>query len=352
MHRDPDGRAHLAVTGDGARTWQRAAATGLRRDAGTGLGVVLSPRYRDDRRLFVTVGTGTYVSTDRGATFTLLDPLAADGRPGNPVAHLATPLLPSPSATDPSTVHLLHADGRSAARIDGDRGVHQPGTTAADVDLLGFAAARWTNRPIVFGYRTPAAGGRQAVALRCDERFTCTEAFEFPATWTFGEGRELWARGAPDLRSVLVRLYDGAGDVHVWRSTGGVGFTPWAEVGRLLAPVNRASRGRPSVTVSGDPAAPRVTYLRISAPGLTAPGTPPAEQVFRSSDMGSTWRRTGFAFGTGQRGRGGTLPWRGPGPGVDGAAVYGAAGGVVLALGPGGAVFCSRDGGVRWSRSC
>lgn len=340
VYRDaPDAIQLLAVTTDGGRSWALAPAAGMNRDGAPALRVVLSPRYAEDGMLFATTQTGTYVSTDRGASFTLLDPLANDPRPGNPVAYLAEPLLPQ-AAPASQTVHLAYSDERGTARIDVERRLRLPAVGAPDAEIAGFVLNRWMQGPLALGYRG-AGPARRAVAYQCAADLRCAESFEFPAGVMLGD---LWAQPAPDRRSLLVRVHEADGSTQVWISrSGGASFHPWAEVQRLVDPANGAG-ARPLVSITGDPNLPRITYLRVSGAGR------PAEQVFRSADMGNTWTRVAWAHD-----RAGPLPWSGPAPGPDGAGLYGADGGALFAIGTGrhaGTVHCSRDGGRRWSRFC
>lgn len=352
----------LAVSTDGGRTWVPARAEGLTRDGlGIGLGIALSPAYAQDRTLFATVNTGTYTSRDNGATFTLVDSLASAGRQGNPVPFVATgPSLPGvPSAARATRLYLAYAATHRAARVDVAARRHEPAAGAPLASLFGFVAH--PGGLLALGYETTGLGERVAVVYGCSPTLLCAKQFVFPAGVEPGTTSGLPVQPALDARTVVVRMYDAAGRVRLWRSVdAGRTFAPWAAADTLLAAANRSSGSRPSVTMAVDPGNRRRVYLRVSTfpryGAVWAPDAPPAEQLFRSDDAGTTWHRVAFARGEGQRGPRGSLPWTAPTAGEEGSAVVAATGSALFAVGYApwapGTVFCSRDGGVHWSRSC
>lgn len=350
----------LAVTTDAGRSWRVPPATGMVRNAtNISLGISLSPRYPADRMVFAIIGTGTYVSTDRGESFRLLDGLAKGGSQDNPVPFLSAPIpeLAPLTGTQPQ-VYLAYA-GRVAARIDVANGVHEPALGAPDL-LVGFAAVAPTLPPVAFSYR-PMGTGMVAAATRCTPQLACAGVpFTFPAGLEYADYPDLWARGLGDGKTLVVRLVRIAdGSTHLWRSTdGGATFAEWRSVEALLKPANDTSDHAPGVFVAAHPDRPSTLYLRISGTWRRNhswdKAAPPAERVLRSVDGGQTWRLVAFQRGEWQAGPRGALPWHSPANGPDGNGLF-VARGALFAVGGGGGpgtVFCSRDGGVRWATAC
>jgi hypothetical protein len=358
----------IGVSRDRGRTWRTPTMTGLTRPAGpagTQLSAVLSPGFAIDHSLFVTTGSGTFVSTDLGETFVLVDALATGAVDGNPVAFMKeSPVWGDHIYIHRESVALLFIGGIPALVDVTDR-VHQlvPGVPGRGASLFVVAPNFHTDTPGLAFAHVPTAGASAPGTLAvygCDASFTCAEQrFVFP------EGLEL-LHDALSVRLMLdgsyVVLLRSSVDysTHVWRSTDGRTFVPWSAAERLVAPVSRASGQLPEVSVAPDPVLPKRAYLRVegyrSLAGPWAAGAPPASQIFRTDDGGATWHRIAFGRGLGQAGPRGTIPWVGLSRGSDRAHIQVAPDGRIFAVGDAGSVtlttFCSLDGGAHWTVGC
>jgi hypothetical protein len=357
----------LATSADGGRSWRAAAMTGLARPEGvqgTGLTVRFSPAYATDRTLLAVTGSGLFLSTDRGETFSLVDGLVGGGGFGNPLVYLAA----APATTAPVTgtgrhLYVLFAAGHRSALVDATTRWHQPVTGAPGGSTVRFALG--ATSPVAFGYtQDPFTGVRVLAAYRCGGDYSCADPlFTFPPGVAFAMTTDEQAQTLRD-GSLVVTLADAAKDVHVWRSTdGGATFAVWRPVDAVLAPVNRTSESGPRVSLMPDPARAGRLFLRVTggaAHGTWAKDAPPAEQVLRSDDSGRTWLRLGYQRAVFQPGHRGTLPWNettgdpaGIVPAGDGRTVLVAA--TYVSPGESGTrtgAYCSRDAGLHWGLSC
>ncbi|MBV9369916.1 MAG: exo-alpha-sialidase [Frankiales bacterium] len=373
VHPDSQGTRVLAVTTTAGRTWRDAAMSGLVRPTGplgAALTATLSPAFGSDHELFATTGSGTYASTDFGATFTPVDTLTKAGATDNPVAFFATssavPLAggsgqhvllayaasPLPALIDPATDSrrpALGVPGLGALRF-----VAQP---AAGQSSAGQASAGQSSNAddLLAVVNVPDSPTDDHTAVyRCDAALTCAQPlFVFPAGIRFGTQSRVTAM--PD-HSLLAVLDDSHGSPQVWRSIdGGATFTPMRSVARVIAALGRGG-APPSVSFAATAAHPHRVFLRVEASMPVTgwkSGSPPASQLFRSDDSGVTWRLVAFGRSVFQPGSRGTLPWRlGP---ANGHQIQLAPDGRLLADGSSEAVtttWCSVDGGMRWTAGC
>jgi hypothetical protein len=348
---------------DGGRTWQRTAGAGLAFDAvaETDPVPVFSPRYADDRSVYVMTGKGLHVSTDLGATFTLVDALADGGGHGSLVPFVVTD--PAPLGVVPATrTQLVHAHlGHGAAVVDPALRLHRPvaGSASGSARFLlpsGFPAAgeafSLTSDDDVTASRPREVPGWDV----CDPTLTCTRRFTFPADNAF---ESAWL--APDVaRSggayAVLRAF-GAG-VSAWRSDdSGRTFTRWKSVDGLVAQAARYD-GRPQLSFAVSAGAPKRIYLQVARSNTQGPRRRTVRDsrvmLYRSDDRGTTWRLVSFTPGDEMPGPRGTVPWD------DNARLYVAPDGRLFALGPDPAsdgagakvTFCSTDEGRTWHRAC
>ena len=323
----------------------------------------MSPDYVRDRSLFASTDAGTFVSVDAGSTFELVDPLIS-GPHENPAPYLARPPKElTPLLGEAQRLYLAFGTKGLMSRTDVAARRHEPVPATLD-GVVGFRFAGPAAPPVGFGMRGASPAVAMPVAYRCTSELVCADAgFQFPNGYFFGG--DLWARGAGDGKTMALRLYDNADfSVHAWRtSDAGATWHEWTSVQRLVDRVDKTSGLSPHVSVSFEPDRPRTVYLRIS--GYSGDrgwvtGADPAEQLFRSDDGGTTWRRIGWQRGFMQPGRNGSLPWNGAADG-DRGGIYAAGNGVLFAVGTYSAergpghdltLFCSRDHGVHWRTSC
>jgi hypothetical protein len=254
-------------------------------------------------------------------------------------------------------VLLAYASPQLPALIDPASGTRYPVAGVPGRGALRFAMPHTPDAPagalaVVNEQDAGATPSEHAHVFRCDARLTCAEPlFAFPAGIRFGTDSRVAVH--PD-GSVVAVLASNDGAERVWRSTnGGATFTEWQSAMRLIARLEAVGTA-PRVSFATSAAAPRRLYLRIEqSPARSGwPATaPPASQVFRSDDGGTSWRRVAYAPGIGQRGPRGNLPW-----------LIGGVGGIHLT--PDGRLladgstetltttWCSLDGGKRWYAGC
>jgi hypothetical protein len=361
----------LGVSRDGGRSWHAPAMAGLVRPDGSSgipLAASLSPAYSTDHDLFVTTGSGTFVSTDLGENFAALDPLATGGgTDGNPVPYVTTAPALLPGLPTGPRVFLAYASTRVSATVDVAARTHQPVP-----GVPGYGVLRFTVPPVwdgdaasglAFVYEAEVAQttAERLVAYRCDARLTCSQRlFSFPADVSLDPSVDRVTL-LPDRRTIVAVLSSqSTRSLHVWRSTdGGVTFTPWQSIEALLGPVSTRSGMEARVGLGAAPGDSHRLYLRIhGGRGRNGWGGPPAEQVFRSDDGGTTWRRVAYGLGPGQPGRRGTLPWSLMAGGGDGAQLSIAPDGRLFTVGGQGGgrllftTYCSLDGGLHWTAGC
>ncbi|HVF03514.1 MAG TPA: sialidase family protein [Frankiaceae bacterium] len=359
VHRGtPDARRVLAVSVNGGRTWRDAALTGLLRPAGvSGIALTLSvsPAFGTDRTLFVTTGSGTFLSTDLGQSFRLVDALTKPHTDGNPVPFVGR-LSALPLGDTAPRLLLAYAGTQVPALIDPGDGSRRPATGVPGRGALQFVVRASATAPdgALAIVNEPDGPADHAVVYRCDGSLTCAvPSFAFPSGTRFALHSRV--RLLPDGSLVAVLSKGGAADT-VWRSTdGGATFAVWAPVARLLDAAERAGGDRPVVTLASTHGLPRRLYARVEVASPATrwrPGAPPASQLFRSDDGGATWRRIGYGRAMFQPGPHGNLPWAGDGqPGE----IELAPDGRLLASGSADSVFttwCSLDGGKRWYAGC
>jgi hypothetical protein len=359
VHPDSQAARVLAVSTNAGRTWRDPAMSGLVRPAGPSaipMTVTFSPAFAEDRALFATTGSGTYVSTNLGATFTPVDALTKAGAIDNPVAFVGR-MTSLPVGADSGPRVLLAYAGQLAALIDPAGGVRSPVVGVPGRGALRFVVFPSPSAPagaVAVVNESDVPSGDHAAVYRCDAALTCAEPlFAFPAGIRFGLDSRL--RLLPD-RSLVALLVDGHGVPQVWRSTdGGATFTAWQSVHKLL-PAGDGTAIPPTLAFAATAARPRRVYLRVetSMPSTGwRPGAPPASQLFRTDDAGVTWHRVAYARTLGQPGPRGTLPWQlGPGAGRQ---IQLTPDGRLLADGSAEALattWCSLDGGLRWTAGC
>lgn len=361
VHPDPQGVRIVSVTTTAGRTWRDAAMSGLVRPAGplgADLTATISPSFATDHALFATTGSGTYVSTDLGATFRAVDTLTKPGAIDNPVPFEGqASTLPVGTPRSQPHVLLAYADSPLPAVID-----PATATRRSVVGVPGEGALRFVvtqsngaaDEVLAVVNDPDAVGGDHAAVYRCDASLTCAQPlFSFPAGIRFGVASRM--RVLPD-RSLLATLADADSTPQVWRSTdGGVTFTAVRSVSAIIGALTRAG-ARPAVSFAVTAARPRRLYLRVEStmpPTGWKSGTPPASQLFRSDDDGTTWRLIAYGRRSSQPGKRGTLPWRlGPGTARQ---VQVTPDGRLFADGSSevtSTTWCSIDGGVHWSPGC
>lgn len=344
------------VTTDHGRSWRRVAASGMTKPVIEELlDVFFSPRYAQDRMLFVLSSEGLHLSTDLGATFALVHPTAqarmqpfvgvspADGKPRTLVAmaHQAT------HGTDGAVLVL-----DPAARVE----VPVAGSPLVDHDFAFSPAFATDGTAYAVGFRM-ANGVRSYGLYRCDATLTCTTLLhQFPGGLTLDR---IWlAPDFPRSRTLYVSFQTSSGDaVHWWSRDGGKTLQRWTSVERLQGDWSRVATGL--VGVPGT----RTLYLRISGNAATKPGAAPYERLYRSGDDGASWRLVSYGRTPAQAGARGSMPPNTPRKfgwlGQTARGMLTVAGGRLFSLGTTyerddvvDSFFCSADGGRTWRRTC
>lgn len=312
------------VSTNGGKSWQQATAQGLVVDTRSFLGqLVVSPRYTQDRAVYLHTDEGIWRTIDDGATFTLVNALANPGE-----GRLAPYVEDAPGLQDqgPHTAFAF-ADGPSTARIDPPLHLPIPASPDDEVRFLIPAGFPAQGEAFVFSSNSdPSAGGPERLVLySCVPGFSCAvELFRFPEATRLGEA---WL--APDYttsKTIYVEVLSvdpadgGSGTPTMWRSTdAGRTFSPWKSTNPLLKGVPSGGASQAHVGLAVDPTNPREIFLRVSFDPLQYPDTleesprvvenPPAEQVFFSRDRGQSWKRVAYGFSYRQKGKSGNLPW-------------------------------------------
>ena len=340
--------AVIARTANAGRSWQQVTTTGLvTQPDDARIELHVSTEYQADHALYVTLnGSGTFRSTDGGASFVLVDP----ARGHLVAARYAIAAGPVTVLTRGVLVGALQgvAEGANNSFALDPPLPRRPigGTPLLD---LAFAAAPDAPDMLVAFGATGAGLTYHVQMFGCTPAFSCTSPrgtfpnrMDLDRVWLsphFATDGVVIAR-LRDLTTFRRRLY---------RSTdGGATFRPLASLQSVLDAVYAAG-DTPESAVSGTIVNGRVRlYARVAH--YSRRGEPPTEQVLRSDDVGATWRRV--AIGSADRGVHGSVPVSPP-PGVDdepdGFIV--ATGDRLFATGTSG-VFCSIDGGVRWTATC
>jgi hypothetical protein len=350
-------------TSDGGRTWAPGAAAGLfMNDANARVDhLVVSPLYKTDRKVFLQVrNTGLFESTDGGATFTIVDPLAWNRLTGY-VSAVPGGLLPSAGA---HAVFAMAApagqDGEAnkSALIDPVAHAHTPVTGTPGRDREFAISDTYDRDGAAFAVADLGVGLQARVAVyRCDATYACGQRlYEFPKRWTYDR---IWlSADFANTKTIYLSMTPLTGPRTLWWSRdAGKTWARWTAAERLLTPVAKV-KGYPAYGLGRGPG--RTLYLRVSyAPTTGAATAPPAEQLFRSGDNGVTWTLTAFGRAATQAGPRGTMPTDNRLDTGDGKLPPG-----VLTVTPSGRVFslgstggypsfyCSWDAGRHWARTC
>jgi photosystem II stability/assembly factor-like uncharacterized protein len=377
-------------TTTGGRTWEPRTTFVSQEEERGGVDGVLEAwaiSSGDERGLYLSTGSGLYVSTDAAKTYHLVDPQAVPSSfHFGAYSFQSSPLTPfvgtfEPAAGAPTVAGTLFAyagDESPSAIVDAGNDLHVPvpGAGIGTVQFLlpadfgktgaGFALAGDPNAgsptdtdpvSVMSLYACPAA-------LACVQKLTT-----FPVNrdvehiWLapdYAKSKRMFALTRP---GIWVRDTGGARrDVTVLESTdGGVSFHTWASADKLLA---KARAAKASIGFDLAIGYGNTMYAAVAA-GVDSQGTGeyPDDEVFRSTDAGRSWRRVAYlTLGGEDHPDRGNLPFA---PAVGYGFYYGAQSPFTLAgdgtlFGTGyptgrydrPRAWCSRDGGVRWSRTC
>lgn len=343
------------VSKDAGATWARPAADGL--VTGTNSRpeqLIVSPLYRTDKALFLHTDEGIWKTTDFGETFVLVDSLANPGE-GR--------LAPIVETVGGERTVFAFANAELTAKIDPPLHVPVAGAPEPELRFVIPPTFAETGEAFVVARRpgeTPAV-----ILFGCNSALACTdELFEFPPRDEFGN---LWlgpmtANGRSMFVETLRSARPGVSYPVLWRSLdGGRTFVEWSEPNRVLEPI-RGVDGRFARTgLAQDPGDPARLFLRVSympaTRGRASRTNPPGEQIFRSDDGGTTWRRVAYGLSFKQTGKPGRLPWSHVNEQSQAHMAFAAEGHLVAlgnVFGPDGykGPFCSRDFGRHWARAC
>jgi len=365
------GNATLSLyrTRDGGRSWTKAPTSGLSWNPATPFQAQprFSPEYAVDHRILVATNAGLHVTTDLGATFTIVDAQMTSAGPDGPVLYTGGAGVAAPALGARRTFAVT--PGVATARVDLASGLHQPVSGALGGTVQFVVPDPSTPGAPVLAVSTqrldPTKPTVVRVLWRCTDDLACVERrFAFPPDVIPYRFFRVPIAGH---RNVLVALAGhGSGSEAYVSGDEGVTFRRWTTFERLLQPVARYGDVA-GLSLASNPALPGRVYARVMGAPDSArwnAAAPPREQLFRSDDGGETWRRVGYQLGPGQRGQRGNLAWNTGTFGVasDPASFALAPDGRLLVPGgvtgesgmaPGSeSVYCSTDGGVSWRVLC
>lgn len=373
-------------TTNGGRTWESRSSFVTDQESRGGIGRLIDAwalADGDERGLYLATQYGLYVSTDGAKSYHLVD---AHATPSNfhfgAYGFYEAPLTPfygtfAPAPGTPKLTGTLFAyagDDLPNAVIDAGNDVHAPvsgagvgtiafllppdfGKTGAGFALAGQAVNTPNSAPVSVEtlYGCPAA-------LACAQKLT-----------TFPANRDvdgLWL--APDYASshrILATHRPSIfgsnhfGDLAVVESTdGGATFHTWASADKLLAAARAAKADAEEFDLATG-AYGNTLYARMVAmsPGTGWPSVP-QYQIFRSTDAGRSWKRVAYLSVN----RSKDVAPRGNLPFVPSTFAWNnehslslTGDGTLFGTGtaPMGSdyhpyVWCSRDGGLHWSKGC
>jgi hypothetical protein len=369
---------------DAGRTWRRVPAGGLATSPTPLSDLVVSSAFATDHTLYVQLGeAGVYVSTDEGASFQLTHP--GSGRiggtggtndatmaPPNLTPFTATSGLPAPVGAAVPYAAVAYA-GEPSTVLTGGQALPVAGAPGRALTFLIPRSFASDHVAFALGQVVePTDNSLRAALFSCDGTLSCpTVTSTFPRG-LYPEGAAIVTeKGRP--ATIFVWFERDLGSfrtvAYVSRDAGRT-FSPLAAVNQLLEQIYTphtnaaAAWNLPTLGLASSARFPRTLYLRMSygLPGALvtpgpAPPAPPGERVFRSDDLGASWRMVGFGLTAGQSGRKGGLPWNeraGFSPSnanillLDDGRLLVAATAADGYTGP----FCSVDGGRTWGRGC
>lgn len=294
-------------TADGGRTWTKATALGLVPPSGAYVvrDVFVSPRFADDRAVFVQLTSGLYVTADLGETFLPADPLAwgrltpfAAGAAAEPVGDAATHTL---------VAHALRGDSEGANKstvLDPTTRARTPAKGSPGLDVEFAVSPTFAADGLAYVVAEHGTGLDHHYRLYgCSVAFECsTPLYRWPARWTYDR---IWLAGDHATSRTIyasVRPLDGPATLWVSRNAGKT-FSRWTAVERLVRPTGFSGVFGLSV-VTGT----RQVYLRVSGSNGDKASSPPWDQLFWSRDGGTTWTRVSYGRMARQPGPRGSMP--------------------------------------------
>ncbi len=303
---------------DSGRTWDAGRVVD---DSGVATGIVVSPLFAQDRRVYLTTsdkGTdGFFESVDAGKTFREV-PDSSHRELFSLQLYPYVEPLPAPHV---ALVHLRFGGGMSV--YDSQLGFRPIVSSPWPLGFRFIVPPDYpTTRQAVQLGRQPSLtvrdvrlidsgdGAYQCADFTCPRRIAEFGLLHPSAINRIVPGDEYF--GGLDVRGDPP--YEGR-PYYMWRSRDyGRTWSRWASVEKLLN--NRAivpTFGE--LTVAASPDAPRRLFLHLVSHPEGKQASVPMFQLYRSDDDGASWRRIAHAWGAGQPTKAkSVLPWNEVGP--------------------------------------
>lgn len=371
-------RAQLYATSDKGRSWQPKDGLGIIVEPYDRImGIHFSPQYSTDQTVFLTMlQHGVFVSEDLGDSFEPVLPVFNGDKVSAPGTSAFGGLVPAERVVLAQAITGSDEGSNKSVLIDPSTRARIPikGTPGFDTTFL-FGPTGKAYAISEFGL----GSGRHYELFECNAVFDCsTKLAQFPQGSIFDR---LWfAPNFAQSKTMFVSLRRALTYPQLLKSSnGGETWKPWKPVQRLLdATTRRAATGNDAgYGLTGVPGTSTL-FFRITAfvDDIEAKRRKnlPGDRLWRSADLGKTWKLVSYGRRRGAKGSKGTMPEPqepfSASSGVPPSILWAASKKHLFAIGgqldrgegisPGlisdvsllNVLYCSTDSGKTWARTC